>query len=138
MKSITQAIFVLAVMPVLVAGCAAERAERKRIKKTESPLVHKKIVIEPFRSYEECIELTSDHIMGYSFRTSRAVDFNIHYHGEERIHYPVSKGEISSWRGTLKVQEMDFTTGEQEYFCLMWENRTDKRVRLEFDCRLQE
>lgn len=123
---------------LLIAGCTAGKTEKKIIKKTESPLVHKKTVIEPSRIYEECVELVPGQSMGYSFRTSRPVDFNIHYHGQDSIHYPVSKSGILSWRGTLEVNAMEFYSGEQEYFCLMWENHNDRRVRLEFNCALKQ
>jgi hypothetical protein len=119
-----------------VVGCTAVKTEKKIIKKTETPTVHKKVSILPSRMYEECIELDPAQVMKYSFKTSRPVDFNIHYHGEDRIHYPVSRNDISSWRGVMSVKELDFYSEGNEYFCLMWENRSVKKVHLEFECEL--
>jgi hypothetical protein len=121
---------------LLAVGCAAEKREKKILKKTDSPMIHKNTMIKPSSMYEECLELAPGQIMEYSFRTSKPVDFNIHYHGEDKIYYPVSESNVTSRSGTLNVKEQEFYTEGQEYFCLMWENPSDKRVRLEFDCNL--
>lgn len=136
MKGTAPTILVLFMAVLIAAGCIAEKKGKKILKKTDSSLVRKRTMIEPSRAYEECIELQHGQKMRYSFRTSGPVDFNIHYHGEDTVHYPVSRNDITSWRGTLNVNEQEYYTDEQEYFCLMWENHNYKRVRLEFDCSL--
>lgn len=129
-------IFVFFLSLLFLWGCAAMEAEKKIIKKTEEPVIHKTIVIKPNRSYEECIELLPSHVMEYSFKASHPVSFNIHYHGEDRVHYPVSEKEVSEWNGILDVKKQGFYTEEQEYFCLMWENPDIEKVRLTFNCKL--
>lgn len=88
--------------------------------------------------YEECIELLPTHSLEYSFKASKPVKFNIHYHRGEDILYPVSKDNITEWNGVLKVSEQDYYTEEQEYFCLMWENPHNESVSLTFEYKIRD
>lgn len=95
--------------------------------------LHEEVLIDPHRMYEECLELFPAHAMEYSFRTSKPVKFNIHYHGEEEIYYPVSEEGVSEWKGEFDVGKQKYYTEEQEFFCLMWENPFPEHVNLFFE-----
>ena len=133
-----QNIFLLSLFLIPVMSCTTITTEKNIIKKTETPAVHETILIEPSRMYEECIELLPTHSMEYSFKTSKPVKFNIHYHREDHIHYPVFKDNITEWNGVLKVSEQHYYTEEQEYFCLMWENPHNESVSLTFECKIRD
>lgn len=117
----------------VMLGCASTRPQVTDSSSKNS----KKIVIEPFRSYEECVEMLSHQVFKYSFRSSKALDFNLHYHGDDKVHYPVSKKEILSFSGELICDEQEFYSPGQDFFCLMWVNNSTSKVRLtvEFEVR---
>ncbi|MBI4844746.1 MAG: hypothetical protein HY809_10615 [Nitrospirae bacterium] len=87
-------------------------------------------MIEPYRSYEECVELRRGETLEYSFTSSRPLDFNIHYHAMDGLCYPVSGKNIRSHKGKLVCAEQEYYTEDQEYFCMMWENHEDSFISL--------
>jgi hypothetical protein len=110
----------------VMLGCASTNP-----KGTEGSLKNsKKIVIKPVRSYEECVELLPNQGIKYSFQSSKDLDFNIHYHGDDKVHYPVLKKEVRSYRGVLYCDEQDFYVAGQDFFCLMWKNQNTSKARL--------
>lgn len=88
------------------------------------------IMIQPYRSYEECFELKRGETLEYSFTSSRPLDFNIHYHAMDGLHYPVKEKNIRSRKGTLVCDEQKYYTEDQEAFCMMWENHEDAFINL--------
>ncbi|MBI4697593.1 MAG: hypothetical protein HY758_01395 [Nitrospirae bacterium] len=94
------------------------------------------IVIEPLRSYEECVELIRGQSLEYSFMTSQPVKFNIHYHSEKDIMYPVLMDKVPDWSGTFSINELKDYSGEQEHFCMMWENPNPEEVKLTCEYRV--
>ncbi|MCK5427526.1 MAG: hypothetical protein KAJ34_07500 [Thermodesulfovibrionia bacterium] len=108
---------------LVIGGCASLNVKKTVETKIDSTMKEKmEITIDPHRSYEECVELFPNQILDYSFKASKPVKFNIHYHSEEGIFYPISKDNISDWKGVLHPEELQYYSDEQEYFCLMWEN----------------
>ncbi len=92
--------------------------------------------VDPHRAYEECVTLLANQVLDYSFEATKPVDFNIHYHAEGGIFYPVSQKNVSSWKGTFSPLEEKGYTEEQEYFCMMWENPHAEYVRLTFQYKI--
>lgn len=82
-----------------------------------------KRVIAANDSYELCLVLARDQSLHYAFSAPRRLDFNIHYHDEHEIFYPVSRDQIMDAKTTFSAQS------EQEY-CLMWTNQGDTDVPL--------
>ena len=123
---------------LIIVSCAGVKTDKKVTQKTEIPALHKEIVISPSRAYEECIELLPTHVMEYSFKASKPLTFNIHYHTEEKVFYPVLKEEVSEWSGTLNVVDQHYYYDEQEFFCLMWENAHSESVNVTFECKIRE
>jgi len=122
-----------------MAGCTALKTTGKSSEKTDAPVTcSETISISPFRSDEECVELFPGNIMEYSFKASKPVKFNIHYHAEDELHYPVSMENVAEWSGVLDVGNIGYYTKEQEYFCLMWENPHSESVSLTYQCRIKK
>ena len=94
------------------------------------------VQIKPGDSYEECVELVPDQLMHYSFTASKNVNFNIHYHTDESILYPVNEQNIIFWEDSMSPDDYDFYSQEQEYFCLMWENHNSGSVKVTFNYRV--
>ena len=88
------------------------------------------VIINPSKLYEECMELTPRDVLFYSFKSFDPVDFNIHYHEERNIIYPVFKKDSSAEEGKLYVDK------EQTY-CLMWTNIQTKPVRVTYAFRVE-
>jgi hypothetical protein len=120
LKTTEFALFVIAIL-VVVSGCATLTDKKKM-----------RVTIEPSRSYEECVELLQGQELEYSFMASQPVDFNIHYHAEDKIYYPVDERGIFTSQGTVSPDDYNFYTEEQEYFCMMWENSHHRRVTVRY------
>jgi hypothetical protein len=77
-------------------------------------------------SYELCLVLAQDQQLRYTFSAPRKLDFNIHYHADHEVFYPVSEDQIMGTTATYTAQS------EQEY-CLMWTNQGDADVLLSLE-----
>jgi|GEM_PF-1595610 hypothetical protein len=96
-------------------------------------------VIYPGGDYEECVELVPGEVIEYSFEASMPVDFNIHYHFRGKVFYPVKEVGVSSFSGSLDVEELPYYTGSDRYFCMMWENHHRRmRITLRYRYRVVE
>ena len=96
----------------------AEDSHQNRIERT----------IEPDESYELCLLLDQDQQLHYKFNAAKRLDFNIHYHTEDEVFYPVSEDQIMDLTATFAAPS------EQEY-CLMWTNQgdADAQLSLQYD-----
>ena len=124
---------------LVTASCTSMETGKKPIEETDAPVIcSETITIAPFRSDEECVELLPGNILEYSFRASKPLKFNIHYHAEDELHYPVSMENVDEWKGVLDVGNISYYTKEQEYFCLMWENPHSESVSITYQCRIKK
>lgn len=83
-------------------------------------------IIAPNDNYELCLMLTQDQQLRYAFSAPRKLDFNIHYHADHEVFYPVSSDQVMDAKATFLAQS------EQEY-CLMWTNQGDTEVQLSLE-----
>ena len=79
-------------------------------------------------SYELCLVLAQNQQLRYAFSAPRKLDFNIHYHADHEVFYPVSEDQVMDATATFSAQS------EQEY-CLMWTNQGDTDVLLSLEYR---
>ena len=114
-------------LSLLISGCATSGTNEDG-----GTSLYNTVKIKPSKSYEDCIEVLPGQIMKYSFTSSNFVNFNIHYHTEEELFYPVDKKGVMTWKGSLDLQELDYYTEDQEFFCVMWDNLNSKPVKLSF------
>jgi hypothetical protein len=89
------------------------------------------VTINPSKFHEDCIQLLPGDSLIYSFRTSDPVDFNIHYHENGKIFYPVSKKNVSDEKGK-------YTSGGKQFYCLMWTNHQKELVSLTYSYDVRE
>ncbi len=89
------------------------------------------VMINPTKFHEDCIQLLPGDSLIYSFRTSDPVDFNIHYHENGKIFYPVSKKNVSDEKG-------EYSSGKKQFYCLMWTNPQKEPVSLIYSYDVRE
>jgi hypothetical protein len=88
------------------------------------------VTINPSKIYEECIELTPRDVLFYSFKSFEPVDFNVHYHEDGNIIYPVFKKDSAA-------EEGKFYADKEQTYCLMWTNTQTKSVRITYAFRVE-
>jgi hypothetical protein len=81
------------------------------------------VAIEPKQLHEECVTLQAGEKRKYYWKADGPVDFNIHYHVDKDVFYPVKRDGMRGDGGTFTAK------GAQDY-CWMWTTR-DKPVKLE-------
>ena len=89
------------------------------------------VSIIPSKFHEDCVELLPGDSLIYSFRTSEPVDFNIHYHENGRIFYPVSKKDVSGQKG-------EYESTKKQFYCLMWTSHQKAPVSLTYSYDIRE
>jgi len=129
MKNGERIVFIFCIIPLILGGCKAFNTSTAPFEITGP---YKSQTIDPDSSFEECIELSRGQVIDYAFKTSRPVDFNIHYHSKDTIHYPVLKKHISAWKDNFKTDQELYKNKDSEYFCLMWESNSTLQVDLIF------
>ena len=72
--------------------------------------------LEPKQVHEECMPLAQGDKRRYHWKSSAAVDFNIHYHRQTEVFYPVKRDGMRGDGGT-------FNAKSAEEYCWMWTAR---------------
>ena len=67
----------------------------------------------PGKVHEECLSLDAGKARKYQWSADGAVDFNIHYHKDKDVFYPVKKDAVREDKG-------EFTATAREDYCWMW------------------
>ena len=133
MSRISIIILLLCSVSLIAYGCATTDVQGKA-----GSTVYQTVKIKSSGSYEECMEVYPGQVMDYSFDASDFVNFNIHYHTEEEVKYPVNRNGIMFGKGSINVDELEYYTKEQEFFCLMWDNLNSENVKVAFSCKVSE
>ena len=81
------------------------------------------VTLEPAKVHEECMRLEKGDRRRYHWKSDAPVDFNIHYHKETEVFYPVKRGAMRGDGGT-------FDAKRAEEYCWMWTAR-DKPAKVE-------
>ena len=81
------------------------------------------VAVEAKQLHEECVKLQAGEKRKYYWKADGPVDFNIHYHVDQEVFYPVKRDGMRGDGGTFTAK------GAQDY-CWMWTAR-DKAVKLE-------
>ena len=63
--------------------------------------------------HEECMNLKAGEKRSYEWKSDVPVDFNVHYHHEPKVFFPVKKDAVTADRGT-------FVAKSAEGYCWMW------------------
>lgn len=108
---------------LLVFGCAAGAALAH-----EPPAAAgtaKTITLPAREFHEECLQLAARQRIEYSFRSRTPVEFNIHYHRDGKIRYPVRRKAVTGLSGSYLPQRADG-------YCLMWRNTQGTTAELSY------
>jgi hypothetical protein len=81
------------------------------------------VTLEPGKMHEECARVEAGDKRRYHWKSDVPVDFNIHYHQQTEVFYPVKRGGMRGDGGTFSAR-----TGED--YCWMWTAR-DKPAKVE-------
>lgn len=87
--------------------------------------------IEPGKFAEICGKLKKGEAIAWRYDGSAALDFNIHYHVDKTVIYPVRKPTAKAARGQLRAAL------DQDY-CWMWTNKGAQSVVLKVALRREE
>jgi hypothetical protein len=85
------------------------------------------IVLEPRQVHEECQRVERGEKRRYHWKSDAPVDFNIHYHRETEVFYPVKRDAMRGDGGT-------FTARGGEEYCWMW---TARNARAKVEGRIE-
>jgi hypothetical protein len=72
--------------------------------------------LEPRKMLEHCEKIPAGEKRRYHWKASSAVDFNVHYHQEKEVFYPVKRDGMRGDGGT-------FTAKTEQEYCWMWTAR---------------
>ncbi len=72
--------------------------------------------IQPGKIEESCMLMAAGERLEFSFSVNTPLDFNIHYHDDEKVHFPVSESALSEWKGV-------YIAPHKQHYCLMWTNK---------------
>lgn len=124
---------------IVLPGCTMSSGKGSMIREKEAgSVVSDRFTVKPSGSYEECVALRPGQFIEYDFSASSFVTFNIHYHGEKEVHYPVMNEGVMTGRGTVDPSTHSYFTPEQEYYCLMWENIGVEPVEISYRCSMKD
>lgn len=103
--------FLPAIASVLFIGFAAARA-------AGAPVAHTLWIDQSLAAgkiHEECMTLKRGDQLEYAFEARSNLDFNIHYHVGDAVHFPVKE------TGATRAESV-FRPAIEQGYCLMWSN----------------
>jgi len=101
----------VAIALVAVLGTAACATAPDRL---EVPKVVVGLDISPYVVYEQCVLLQAGDRIGYLFRATVPLAFNIHFHDANAVIEPISAASTQGESG-------EFSADRDQIYCLMWE-----------------
>jgi hypothetical protein len=131
-------VFLLSLLVVFVIACASDGTRNILKKETDDDVVHDTFTIKAAGSHEECIELKPGQVFDYKYDASQFVNFNIHYHAEDKVYHPVKRKGYMMGEGMVDPSKHDYFTPKQEFYCLMWNNINEEPVEVSFKCVLRD
>ena len=107
----------------LSSVAAAEIGKSKKPSKSHSWLM-------AGQAHEVCMNISSKEDLYYKFSSTQPVEFDIHYHIEKKIHYPV---RIQKYKSSKKI----FSPKKTRSYCMLWSNINKRAVLLIFEHNTQ-
>ena len=102
--------------------------------KDKAKITKDSVTLKPSGMHEECFELTKQQKLFYKFDSDQPVDFNVHFHTENEIHYPVQQNGVTRYDGMIDCEDDRLQGNAQKIYCLMWENPETGQVNLSYEC----
>ena len=91
--------------------------------------VPKPVILKPSKPHEKCMVLDSGQKLEYRFSSSAKVNFNLHYFKGDSTYYPIKLDRTTGESGLYEAKA-------REKYCLVWENRTDADVELNYSFKV--
>jgi hypothetical protein len=82
------------------------------------------------RFVEVCGQLPAQAKVTWSFEAGSALDFNVHFHEGEQVHYPAKLQGVAKGNGVLDART------DQDY-CWMWVNPSSREATLKLHLERQ-
>jgi hypothetical protein len=94
---------------------------------TENVLAHldREVVLGAGKVEEPCFAMAISDRLQFAFEADSGLNFNIHYHENDSVSFPVSVKDRKKEEGEF------FATGSRQY-CMMWTNHTESDVKLTY------
>jgi len=92
----------------------------------ENTSVRTKVSFVPGEIHEVCMTLNPPEELRYSFSGTGTLSFNLHYHADSKILYPVEEQLISA-------TEDSFAPASEQIYCLMWTNRGSDTIEMDLE-----
>ena len=106
--------------------------------KDKAKITKDSVTLKPSGMHEECFELTKQQKLFYKFSSDKPVNFNVHFHTEKEIYYPVQQNGVIQYDGMIDPEDKSCQLNTQEYYCLMWENPEMSPGNLSYECIVKE
>ena len=108
-------------LPALIAALAACASLAQNVAPNDAIVVN--FALEPKKVHEECMRVEAGQARTYHWKSNAPVDFNIHYHRDKDVFFPVKRDAMRGDGGT-------FVAKAGEDYCWMWTAR-DKPAKVE-------
>ena len=134
-------IFIYGLCIFLLTACAGHQKHlhsEERETKDADKIMKKSITLKPSETYEECFELEMGQKLFYKFDSDKPVNFNVHFHVEKEIHYPVQQNGVTRHDGMIDPDDKHFQRNTLKHYCLMWENPEMNQVNLSYECIVEK
>lgn len=104
-------------------GAGVVQAEVIELQWQDGGHVERSLTIAPGKFAEICGSLDMGQTVNWAFEADRALDFNVHFHVDKEVRYPVKKDQVRRLKGDLAID------AKQDY-CWMWSNKTTTAAKL--------
>ncbi|NIR15790.1 MAG: hypothetical protein GWN86_18410 [Desulfobacterales bacterium] len=81
--------------------------------------------------HEDCMKVMPGQKIVYAFEVSMPVHFNLHYHVDSEMEYPIIEKAVSKGENT-------YTAEIEQYYCLMWTNPHHAEATLRYTCTVTD
>ena len=108
---------------ILMVAASAANAELVDIQWSGDGNFQHSTAVAPGKFVEVCGRLAAGLQVRWQFEAAAPMDFNVHYHQDKEVIYPVKLSAVTSARDALDVRIA------QDY-CWMWSNRSAMSTRL--------
>ena len=89
----------------------------------------KPVVLKPGKPYEKCFQLDAGQKIEYRFEAGKKINFELNYRvSAEQVYRPVKLDRTLGESGLFEAKS-------RNKYCLVWENRTDADVELNYVAR---
>jgi hypothetical protein len=86
----------------------------------------KELTVPATKFIEICGQLPSKTKVAWAFEASVPLNFNVHYHEGQQVHYPTKQDGVAKASGDLDAPL------DQDY-CWMWTNKSSREATLKFE-----